>query len=383
MTTAPTIISPPSSDRFYEPVPTPREPGELVRARAVDVRTGPPSRAWQVVHGSTDTIGRPNAVSCTVLSPRDPWSGPGPRPVLSYGVGVHGLGRDAAPSYLLRTEQEYELPLVERALARGWAVAVSDGEGLGMRGPHTYGAGRAGGHALLDALRAAVMLVPELTAESPALLWGYSEGGRNAAWAAELQASYAPELPLVAVAAGGVPGDLYETAKALDGGPFTGLNLAVTIGLASAHDDPDLWSIFTEEGRRTAAHAATLDVTGLIVEHPQPLSAHTHRHEPWDEPAWRAVLERERNGRRAPVVPTYLYHVTDDEIVPVRLARALALDYRDRGADVTWAEVSAPDHLSGAQVAADAALGWLDDRLAAAGLDAPRTRPSGKGGARR
>ena len=36
------------------------------------------------------------------------------------------------------------------------------------------------------------------------LLWGYSEGGRNAAWAAELQPTYASELPLVAVAAGGV-----------------------------------------------------------------------------------------------------------------------------------------------------------------------------------
>ena len=163
--------------------------------------------------------------------------------MLSYGVGVHGLGRDAAPSHLLRSGQEAELPLIERALAHGWAVAVSDGEGLGLPGPHTYGAGRAGGHALLDVARAAVRLVPELTPDSPVLLWGYSEGGRNAAWAAELQPTYAAELPLVGVAAGGVPADLYQTARAIDGGPYSGLNLAVLVGLAHAYDDPQLWSI--------------------------------------------------------------------------------------------------------------------------------------------
>ena len=193
------VMSTPSTDRFYRDLATTWRPGELARVRRVEIRTAAPAYAWQVVHGSTDTLGRRNAVSGTVLCPRATWSGPGARPIVTYGVGVHGLGRDAAPSHLLRTDSEFELPLVERALDRGWAVAVSDGEGLGMRGPHTYGAGRAGGHALLDVARAAVRVVPELTPDSPVLLWGYSEGGRNAAWAAELQPTYARELPLVAL----------------------------------------------------------------------------------------------------------------------------------------------------------------------------------------
>ena len=355
----------PSQDPFYDAVPAPPEPGVPVRFRRVDVPTGVHASAWQLVHGSTGSRG-PTAVSGTVLVPDEPWAAGGPRPVLSYGVGVHGLDRDAAPSRLLVEGTEPELPLVSAALEQGWAVAVTDGEGLGMPGPHTYGAGRPGGHTMLDVVRASQVVAADVTPDSPCVLWGYSEGGRNAAWAAELHPSYAPELPLVAVAAGGVPADLYETAKAIDAGPYSGLGFAVLVGLAHAYDDPDLWSILSFDGYRAARRAASLDVVGLVVEHPQPMRAHTRRDEPWDDEAWRAVLAAERNGERAPQVPTYLYHVTEDDLVPARLGRELALQYRSHGADVTWVEVDATDHLSGGHVAAPAALDWLAARLDAA-----------------
>nr|BFE81789.1 hypothetical protein GCM10020093_043900 [Planobispora longispora] len=173
--------------------------------------------ARQVVYVSTDSRGRPIEVSGTVLVPSAPWPDPGPRPVLSYGVGVHGLGRDAAPSHLMRSGAETEIPLIDLALGRGWAVAVTDGEGLGMPGPHTYGAGRSGAHTMLDIVRAAAGLDGTPAAGGPVLVWGYSEGGRYAAWAAELQPSYAPDLDLRGVAAGGVPSDLRAVAKAIDG----------------------------------------------------------------------------------------------------------------------------------------------------------------------
>jgi len=82
----------------------------------------------------------------------------------------------------------------------------------------------------------------------------------------------------------------HATARAIDGGPFSGLNLAVLVGLATAYDDPRLWAILTAAGHRAAEHAATLDVVGLVLEHPEPLAAHTTRAEPWDDPAWRRVM---------------------------------------------------------------------------------------------
>lgn len=351
----------PSTDPFYAPAGRLGRPGELLRTREVEVKSAEVSVAWQVVHVSTDSRDRPVAVSGTVLLPAAPWRGPGARPVLSYGVGVHGLGRDAAPSYLLRSGDEIEITMIEHALARGWAVVVTDGEGLGMPGPHTYGAGRSGGHAMLDIVRAAPGLGRDLA--GPVLVWGYSEGGRYAAWAAELQPSYAPDMDLRAVAAGGVPSDLRAVAKAIDGGPFSGLGLAVLVGLSHAHRDPALDAILTEQGKAAAARAATLDVVGLITEFPEPMHHHTVREEPWDEPVWRALLDREKNGRRAPRVPVHLYHVADDVLVPTALGRELYADYAALGARVSWAHVVADDHLSGAFAGAPAAVAWLAAHL--------------------
>lgn len=354
-------ILPPSRDPFYAPIEAVGPPGRLLRQRRVPSLSDVPARAWQLVHVSTGTTGAPTAVSGTLLVPAAAWPGPGPRPVLTYGVGVHGLGRDAAPSHWLRRGTEPELAQVELALARGWAVTVTDGEGLGMPGPHTYGAGLAGGRAMLDVVRAAGSVAPDLTA-SPVLAWGYSEGGRCAVFAAEEQPTYAPGLRLVAVAAGGVPSDLHAVARSLDGGPFSGLNLAVLVGLAEAHQRPALWDVLTPAGRRAAQRVAELDVVGLVLENPAPLAAHTVRDDPWDDPDWRALLRQEEAGQRAPEVPVHLYHVVGDEIVPDHLSRSLARSYRAGGADVTLRDVVADDHLAGAAVAAPAVVAWLAER---------------------
>lgn len=353
----------PSQDPFYAPVSVPVIPGETVRSRRVCLPGTVPARAWQLVYGSRDTHGRSRLMSGTVLVPRAPWHGGGPRPLLGYAVGIRGLGRDAAPGNLMRRDLEPERPIIEAALARGWIVAVPDGDGLGMPGPHTYGAGRPNGHGMLDLARAAIATVPECEPAAPMALWGYSSGGRAAIWAAELHPAYAPELRLTAVAAGGIPTDLYQMAKAVDGGPFSGLGLAVLIGLAHAHDDPRLWDILTPAGRQVAARAELLDAPRLIMGHPEPMSTHTVRENPWDEPTWRAVLASELTGQRTPQVPVYLYHVHGDELVPTEMAAELAATYVADGGDVTWRAIRAANHLEGAAEGAGEALTWLAARL--------------------
>jgi hypothetical protein len=354
----------PSDDPFYAPVAEPGRPGTLLRSRRVTIILDTAVTAYQVVYASTGARGQAIAVSGTVLVPAAAWDGPGPRPVVSYGVGVHGLSRDAAPSHLLVLGQEAEVALFEPLLARGFAVTVTDGDGHGMPGPHTYGAGLPAGHAMLDVVRAAFRLPVDIHRDAPVLLWGYSEGGRTAAWAAERHPGYAPDLDVRGVAAGGVPADLRAVAEAIDGGPFSGLGLAVVVGLAHAHGDPSLLDVLTDDGREAARRAADRDVVGLIVEHPEPLSRHAGRENPWEVPVWRALLDRERNGRNRPGVPLYLYHAPGDEIVPVEVGRRLYADYLALGADVTWTEIDAPDHLTGLFTGDRGAVGWLLDRLA-------------------
>lgn len=390
--TEPRIV-PPSQDPFYAETSTSAPPGTVLRTRRVDVRTGPACEATAVVYAATDTLGRPTAMSGTILTPSAAWTGPGPRPLLGYGVGVHGLSRDAAPSHLLRAGMESELPLIEAALAAGFTVAIADGEGLGMPGPHTYGAGISGGHAILDVVRAALSGATDAhrphpeqqagrrterhgTAEHaqvPVVLWGYSEGGRAAVFAAEGAPDYAPELHLAGVAAGGVPADLYDVARAIDEGPFAGLNLAVLVGLAKAHKRPELLDILTPAGRRAAERAAGLDVIGLVLGCRRPLATLTVREQPWDDPDWRDLLRRERAGQQAPDVPVYLYHADQDEIVPPRLSQELARSYRLRGVPVDLVRVPAPDHLCAAHLGAPDALAWLRRR---AHLAARSSRPA-------
>ena len=65
-----------------------------------------------------------------------------------------------------------------------------------------------------------------------------------------------------------------------------------------------------------------------------------------------------------PEVPVHLYHAARDEMVPVRLGRELAADYRAMGVAVDWVEVDAPDHLGGAAAGARGALAFLAGVLA-------------------
>jgi hypothetical protein len=108
-----------------------------------------------VLYQSTDALGEPIAVSGTVLIPTAPWTGPGGRPLVSYAVGTRGLGDACAPSYTLSHGVDYEGSIIMSLIDEGWAVAVTDYQGSGTPGLHTYMVGPAEGHAVLDMARAA------------------------------------------------------------------------------------------------------------------------------------------------------------------------------------------------------------------------------------
>ncbi|HEY7072102.1 MAG TPA: lipase family protein, partial [Acidimicrobiales bacterium] len=157
----------PGDDAFYRaPSPLPAgRPGDVISSRASRFTLDPFAKApvagvtaRQVLYRSTDALGQPMAVSGTVLVPDAPWTGAGTRPLVSYAVGTRGVGDDCAPSYTLSQGADYEGAFVKALLDKGWAVAVSDYQGLGTPGLHTYMVGPAQGHAVLDMARAAQRL---------------------------------------------------------------------------------------------------------------------------------------------------------------------------------------------------------------------------------
>jgi dienelactone hydrolase len=342
-------------------------PGDLLEVHTTTVLIGPlpaPVKAWHLLYRSTSATGTADAVSGTLLVPLTPWPG-GARPLISYAVGTHGLGDQCAPSNLMANGIENESALLAQAISRGWAVVVTDYEGLGTPGTHTYAVGQSEGRAVLDAARAAARVPGAGLAKSgPIGVFGYSQGGQAAAAAAELQGSYAPELNVVGVAAGGVPADLNAVFKANDGGAAFGLILGAATGFAAAYPDVPFDSILNERGRAAVAQVSQACTVELGAAAPfAHLADFVTVPDAISDPRWQARLGENYLGTVKPKAPLYLYHGTLDELIPFSVGTALRDRYRGLGADVTWQEFPLLEHILGVSIGGPVAMNWLGTKF--------------------
>ncbi|MEO3803230.1 lipase family protein [Nonomuraea sp. B1E8] len=342
--------------------------GDVVSAQPATVYLLPgrllevPVNAWHILYHSTSATGSLNTVSGTLLVPKGRYPF-GTRPIVGYAVGTHGLGDQCAPSAAMSQGREAELALVSLFLLKGFAVAMTDYEGLGTPGPHTYMAGISQGHAVLDSIRAATRVPGSgLSSRAPVAVMGYSQGGASAGWAAQLQPAYAPELRLKGVAAGGVPADLHAVANHLDGGDDFGLAAAAGVGLDAAYPELGLDADLNDRGRALLADAADdcvgeLDrLAGLRFSDLSPIDL-------LGQPKWQARLAENRLGSAAPQVPMFLYHGTGDEIIPLSVGSTLRSAYCRAGVTVRWVALPAPDHVTGAIEGGPLAIEWLALRM--------------------
>ncbi|MGQ0577098.1 MAG: lipase family protein [Pseudonocardia sp.] len=354
------------------------EPGSLVRAQPTTVFAAPlvrePGvRAWSLTYRSTSATGAPNEVSGTLLVPVAAWTGEGPRPLVSYAIGTHGLGDQCAPSAFLAAGREQELGLMRMALRRGWAVVVPDYEGLGTPGDHTYAMAVTEGHAVLDAARAAVRVDGAgIAPDAPVGLWGYSQGGGATAKAAEQAATYAPELDVRGAAPGGVPADLVAVAEHLDGGPAAGLLVAATGGLDTAYPELGLFEQLNARGKALVTAVRTQCVEQIVLTGAGARSEDLSTvPDPLHQPAVVERLTENGAGTVAPAFPVRVYHAQADELIPVAVGRALVADWCALDVTVEYEELPLQTHVGGAAAGAPGTVDWLADRFA--GRDAPST----------
>ena len=365
--------SEPSQDPFYRPPHdlAGADPGDLLRYRASRVQLAPggvasaPVRAWQVLYRSSTAGDRPDAVSGTVLVPETPWTGPGPRPIVSYTVGTHGLGDQCAPSYQLASGTEFEYTVFELALVRGWAVAVTDYEGLGTPGEHTYAVAVTEGRAALDIARAA-MRVPGagLSEHAPVALWGYSQGGGAAASAGEQARHYAPELRTVGVAEGGVPSDLRAVLAGVDGGAGFALLAGATAGFDTAYPRIGIHDLLNADGRRLLDQIRHECAAQFATHAGHHLDEYTRIPGLLNFPPVVHAMARNRIGGTAPDMPVLLYRAQLDELIPASVSQAQLAEYCARGVRIRYTEVPAATHIPGGSLGAPAAVTWLADRFA-------------------
>ena len=141
--------------------------------------------------------------------------------------------------------------IINADLGAGYAVIVTDYDWAGTTNtpPTGYMVGLGEGHAVLDIAKAALQLPGAgLTAASPVIVAGYSQGGGAALEAGEQWPTYAPSVHLVGISAGGVPGDLPAVGTALDGAFGAGFLFATVLAFHSAYPSLPFTSLINSAG---------------------------------------------------------------------------------------------------------------------------------------
>ncbi|TDV46347.1 lipase family protein [Actinophytocola oryzae] len=336
--------------------------GDVVTARSVNAPGFFYARTWIITYRSTSTTGQPITVSGTVIVP---FGANANTPVIGYAPGTHGLGDQCAPSVHLEAGDETEGLLIHQYATRGYAVAVTDYEGVGTPGPHTYMAGRSEGAATLDIVRAALRLPGTgLSTGAKVAIVGYSQGGHGAGWAAQLAPTYAPELNIRAYAVGAPPANLKTVADHNDGGDNAGLVFAAGYGIDVTYPELDMTPYLNETGRAVLA-----DLSDDCTEELQSdkyaghsLSEYTTE-DVLARPEWRARVDAQNLGATAPRAPVLLYHSNNDEILPVEVSVNLRAAWCAGGANVTFMRTNTGPHFVTAALMSPTATSWVADRL--------------------
>ncbi len=362
-----------ASNDFYTP-PSPLgsgSPGQLIRSEPFTALALPlipiQARAWRIMYRSTTATGGPVAVTGSVLVPRSAWRGPGARPLLGIAPGTQGLADYCAVSRQLANGTEYESAVIVQALMRGWAVAITDYQGIGTPGEHPYVVGRANGRAVLDSMRAARNLTAAgLDRHGPLAIYGFSEGGGAAGCAIQLQPTYAPDLPLEGAAVGAAPTDFNALARFLDGGPLAFLLAYSAIGFDAAYPELDLARYLTPVGvaavkqlKRSCIVDAILG--GLVMPKQIELYAHPN---PLPTEAWQARLTQNDLGTIAPHVPVIVGGGRQDEVIPFSQDVTLYHRWCARGVNARFADIPISEHVTGGVLFAAPGLQFIAKRFA-------------------
>ena len=358
-------------------------PGTLLACEQVTLPEVPGSismKAWKVQYVSTSVDGAKIAVSGTLAVPTAPWPGPGPRPVIAFTPGTLGLGPQCAFSKQLAGayQGEYEGNNIAAILQAGYAVAATDGVGYLNGQVHTYVVGQNAGHALLDIARTAFQVPGAgLSPAAKVGIWGYSEGGQASLWAAQLAASYAPDLNVAGAAAGGVPGDLEVTAAALNGGAFAGFGLDAVIGLHSAYPDMPFSSLLNSAGVSAVSRAESQCWIGTVASFAfANIENYTTNHLTLNqiyalhgpEGTWGQITNSQNLGVGLGTTykisfPVFQYRGLLDEVIPASTEEATRAAYCAAGIPTQW-NTYPGDHILADTEAIGDVMNWFAGRFA-------------------
>ncbi|GAA2787259.1 prolyl oligopeptidase family serine peptidase [Saccharopolyspora taberi] len=301
-------------------------------------------------HRVTYTSTGPGDASATVTGTIFVPAGPPPAggwPVVSWAHGTTGLGDGCAPSVRPRLQPETEH--LAAWLKEGYAIVATDYAGLGTPGVHPYLDGRTAAHGVVDIVRAARAVVPELSPSWVAV--GHSQGGHSGLFTANLATRYAPELDFRGAVATGPPSNLTRIIGEFDPSTpplpimpgLTALTSYILAGVQAATPGFDVQPYLSPLGREVVADAERLCMGEQMVR-TEGISIGQLLSKPLDErfrQAMGAAFDVPTTGYDRPV---FIGQGDSDKVVPAFLTKRLVDDLEAAGQPYTYRTYPA-DHM--------------------------------------
>ena len=348
---------------FYDlpdPLPT-GVPGTVVRSEEINNRFVPDTAtAWRVMYLTTDMHGEAIAVSGVIVAPDDGAEGE-LRDVISWATGTTGVNPECGVGHT-RNPFAATSGLAE-LIDLGYVVAITDYPGRGTAGVHPYLIGPAEAYPVLDAVRAAHNLVPDVSDRFA--IWGESQGGHSALWSAQLAGDYAPELELIAVATHAGAADLPAVSEANLDKPLGSLILSMSItAWAAYYPEARIEDVIRPESRELFDKLAGICLTkplGLALVGDLPNARDMMTLNPVTTEPWRSImLENTPSGPLT--VPLLLTHGTDDPLIPIAISQQVFEQRCAAGESATFVSFPGVKHQGSADTIAFT-VSWLDDRM--------------------
>ncbi|MET0735930.1 MAG: alpha/beta fold hydrolase [Microbacterium sp.] len=333
------------------------EPGSIIKT---DALLGAPlaARGWRIMYHSTDVHGDPVVATGVLVVPLAP-PPPGGRTIVSWGHPTTGAAPDCAPSYGF--DPYIAIEGLRALLGRGYAVVATDYTGMSAGGPDSYLVGVTEGNNVLDAARAARIVLGD-SASDRLILWGHSQGGQAVLFAAEQAPEYAPEFQLEAVAVAAPAANLIDLMSAhLDDISGVTIGSYAFTAYAEVYDEP-IEDILTPEALKIVPEMNELCLLTNIPElHRigEPLVGDFTTSDPTTTEPWATLLAENSAGSVAFDAPLFIAQGLDDTLVIPEDTADFAAHEASLGMRVTYEEIPFATHGTVAYLAIPGLMSWL------------------------
>lgn len=332
--------------------------------------------AWQVLVKSTDSQGNATAIVATIFEPYNADSSK----LLSYQTAEDSASPNCAPSYgllqgasMATVVTQAEMLVMGVALKKGWYVITPDYEGPKAG----FGAGVQSGKATLDGIRAALSTsnTTGIHKDAKVAMFGYSGGSFATGWATQLQPTYAKELKanLIGSCMGGFVNNFSLTLDSLEGTIYAGLIPNIISGLSNVYPEVEdavqkhLIKNKTEKFDASYDYCLLTSVIHNFYSHffEGPNKVFDTGYDILTEPAVKDIFDENtiafNNESTLPEIPVFVFHGTQDTIVPFSGSERVYENWCGRGIkSFEFAVDKTSGHLSEIVQGIPAGIAWLE-----------------------